>query len=249
MIGYDDFETRLQQALGRYSDQALGSFDTDLIAERAMGAARGPSPWRALPIVAILLLLLVAAVAGIASVTRPDPDLPTGPLSTATLRTRTAVTSVEYQIPRDLQLSFEQSWSNKIVLATPEADRGVVIADVTFFTIHDAGARLAHGGEEFLEALDRSTHFDVLDEVPTELPNFSATQATVEAEPGPGSHIDLTGTSEVVDFSHPNLTLVAQIADRAVLIQVWAESEELLAAWLPDALRVVNSLRLSPAYH
>lgn len=246
MTGYEDFETRLQQALGRYSDQALGSFDADLIAERAMGATRGASLWRALPIAAILLLLLLATVAGIAIVTQPDPDPPQGPLSTATLRTRTAATAVEYRMPAGMQLTAHQEWSNVMTL-TPSSDRGVVIADVTFFSTHDGQFNAPSSGEGFFEVLDRSTLFEVLEEVRTELPNFAATQARVETESGADSHIDLTGTSEVVDFGRPNLTLVAQVDDRAVLIQVWAESEELLAAWLPDARRLIDSLRLSPA--
>jgi len=212
--------------------------------------SRGPSLGVVLVSSAAAVLAILAVGIGIASlptVVDDTGDPPAGPVSTATLRTRTTATSVEYRIPEDLQLRFEQSWSNRMALVAPEGDRGVVIADVTFFTIHDGGLRLAHTGEEFFDALDRSTHFEVLDQVPTELPNLVATQATVEAEPGPGSHIDLTGTSEVVDFSNPNLTLVAQINDRAVLIQVWAASEAMLEAWLPDAGRLLETLRLSPA--
>jgi len=73
MTGYDDFETRLEQALRRYGDQALMPFDADLIAERAMGAQRPRLVWRSLLVPALLLGLVLIAAAGIITITWPDP--------------------------------------------------------------------------------------------------------------------------------------------------------------------------------
>jgi len=73
MTGYEDFETRLEQALRRYGDRALVPFDADLIAERAMGAPSSRPAWRALLVPALLLALLMAATAGIITLTQPAP--------------------------------------------------------------------------------------------------------------------------------------------------------------------------------
>jgi hypothetical protein len=249
MTGYDDFETRLERALRGYGDQALAPFDPDLIAERAIGAPRPRSVWRALLVTALLLALLVLATAGIITLTRPEPTpnpSPRGELSSAMLRTETAATSVQYRVPEGLNLASHQEWSNLLTLTPDDPGRGVVIADVTFFSVHDGGQTTTSSATEFLEILDRSDLFLVIDEGRTTIGSRPARHAVIEAQLGFNSHIDLFPTATTVEFGYPNVTSVVEVNQRIILIQIWAKSEDLLSAWMPDALRLVDTVELSP---
>ena len=247
MTDYDDFETRLEQALRRYGDQALAPFDADLIAERAMDARRPRSMWRAVLVPALLLALLLLATAGIVTLTRPEPTpnpSPRGEASSAILRTETAATSIQYWVPEGLSLTAHQEWSNLLTLTPDDPGRGVVIADVTFFSLHDKGRTTTSSATEFLEILDRSDLFSVADQGSVAIGARTARQTMVDAQ-GANSHVDLL-SAEAVEFGRPNRTFVVEVGERVVLIQIWAESEELLSTWMPDALRLVDTMELSP---
>jgi hypothetical protein len=247
MTGYDDFETRLEQALRGYGDQALAPFDADLIAERAMGAPRSRPAWRAVLVPSVLLALLLLATAGIVTLTRPEPTpnpSPRGEASSAMLRTETAATSVQYWVPEGLNLAAHQEWSNLLTLPPEDPGRGVVIADVTFFSVHDGGRTTTSSATEFLEILDRSDLFSVADQRSVAIGARTARQAMVDAQ-GANSHVDLVD-AEAVEFGRPNRTFVVEVGERVVLIQIWAESEDLLSTWMPDALRLVETIELSP---
>ena len=249
MTGYDDFETRLERALRGYGDQALAPFDPELIAERAIGAPRPRSVWRALLVPALLLALLVLATAGIITLTRPEPTpnpSPRGELSSAMLRTETSATSIQYRVPDGLNLAAHQEWPNLLTLTPDHPRRGVVIADVTFFSVHDGGRTTTSSSTEFLEILDGSDLFSVTGESAVTIGSRTARQAVIAAQLGSDSHIDLITTATTVEFGNPNVTSVVEVNERIILIQIWAESEDLLSTWMPDARRLVDTIELSP---
>ena len=249
MTGYDDFETRLEQAVRGYGDQALAPFDADLIAERAMDARRPRSMWRAVLVPALLLALLLLATAGIATLTRPEPTpnpTPRGEASSAILRTETAATSIQYRVPEGLKVAAHQEWSNLLTFTPDDPGRGVVIADVTFFSVHDGGRTTTTSATGFLEILDRSDLFSVTDERAVTIGSRTARQAVIEGQRGFDSHIDLLPTATTVEFGYPNVTSVIEVNQRIILIQIWAESEVMLSTWMPDALRLVDTMELSP---
>jgi hypothetical protein len=207
--------------------------------------------WRTVLLPAALLLLLVVAAAGIFTLVQPRPAPDPSPrgegeVFSATLRTRTAATSIEYLIPAGLDLAVNQPWPYQVRLAPVDsADRGVDVADVTFFSLHDRGRTTTSSATEFLEIVDRSDHFSVSDRGSISIGSQTARQAVIDAEPGAASHIDLVGTG-TVEFGRPNVTFVVEVGERLVVVQIWANSDAGLTAWMPDAMSLVESMELSP---
>ena len=193
---------------------------------------------------ALLLALLALATAGIITLTRPEPTpnpSPRGEASSAILRTETAATSVQYWVPEGLNLADHEEWSNLLTLTPDDPGRGVVIADVTFFSVHDGGRTTTTSAMEFLEILNGSDLFSVTDESAATIGSRTARQAVIEAQLGFNSHIDLLPTATTVEFGYPNVTSVVEVNERLILIQIWAETDDALprgcrtryASWTP----------------
>lgn len=152
MTGYDDFETRLEQALRRYGDEVLLPFDPALIAERAMDGPRPRAAWRALLIPAVLLLLLVAA-AGIITLTQPEPPPEPGPLREGALHNPAGQGHAAVALNDGRVLVLEGGWEKMGQSVSSRAEiwdpaRGtsaIVTAEMTTHRVHSSAIALRDG--------------------------------------------------------------------------------------------------------
>lgn len=141
-------------------------------------------------------------------------------------------------------------WRNTATSSTfVEGARGIVVADVTdAVVLHgEPESELGDDPMSFLSSLDATTVFEARDIEEEWLGELRAVSATVVMEREWYSHLDLAGPSGSgsVDFYHPSRVFVAQVGEALVLVQVWAETEDEMTAWLPTAMEFIDTLEFS----
>jgi hypothetical protein len=139
------------------------------------------------------------------------------------------------------------------------ADHGVVVADVTGAKRHGSliqQPQIGTDAETFLRDLDVPLpyppqnlviDFEVDDVALTQVAGATAWSARVAATIVPwASHLELPfgATSGCLEFGTPNRVWVFDVGRSIVVVQAWASDEPALAAWLPEATRFIDALRL-----
>jgi hypothetical protein len=129
--------------------------------------------------------------------------------------------------------------------------RGITVAYGIRAATHGTGGR--DGGtlmpETFLADLSRNPALAVGEATQTRLDGMPALEADVRAT-GEGEYPDLhvslfkEGRPEegVLALAFPSRLIVAAVDGGFLLVHVWAADEEELAAWLPEAQRVISSI-------
>jgi hypothetical protein len=137
---------------------------------------------------------------------------------------------------------------------------GIAVVDVTRAVRHGTlilQPRLGTDAETFLRDLDIAIpypyngvdgviDFEVDDVALTQLagmPAWTARVSVPELDPPMWSHIDTAGRGCAVEFGVPNRIWVMDVGSSIVLVQAWASDDAELAAWLPDAIRLVDTFR------
>jgi hypothetical protein len=143
------------------------------------------------------------------------------------------------------------------------ASHGIAVVDVTRAVRHGSlilQPRLGTDAETFLRDLDIAIpypyngvdgviDFEVDEVALTQLagmPAWTARVSVPDLDPPMWSHIDNhegAGRGCAVEFGMPNRIWVMDVGSSIVLVQVWASDDAELAAWLPDAIRLVDSFR------
>ena len=168
--------------------------------------------------------------------------------------------AVEYSLPLDTGL--------RVVLVggslgfIDDQGRGIAVVDVTETKRHGSLVQqppLGTDARTFLEELDKRfpyvngqvIDYDVTDLTPTTLGGRPAWSAVVtwSAEHSSWTHIDRsiyrpTESACALEFDVPHRLFVVDVSSAVVAVQIWAASEPDLAAWLPEAIPLADSLRI-----
>ena len=239
---------------------------------RVYGPLEIARPSRLLAVAALLVALAAVGIAAgglrlILPSPEPSPTVPMGPLVQAVLDRNDRHIPFAYQVPVGLDLApvDDDSMRGIVVLASEGGERwldsgldgpmepgahGIAIADVTGATEHGSTVfRPVFGAtaEEFLRGLDASAFFVVADVAPATVAGQQGWSARITTEGEWWTHIDVypppDGRTGSVEFSTPNVTFITDVGEFIVMIVVWADTAETLAAWQPQAMPLVESIR------
>lgn len=198
----------------------------------------------------------------IGDVCLPIDDKPGGaPVGRAVLSTSRL--SVEYSLPPEAALTV--TMGGGILSFAADRTHGIVVVDVTGATRHGSLVEQPPLGTDaisFLDELDRRfpytggqvIDFDVRDITATTLGGRPAWSAVVGfgADHSSWTHIDhvapgRTGLQRgcALEFRVPHRLIVTDVGASVVAVQLWAATEVELANWLPQAIPLADSLRIS----
>lgn len=139
--------------------------------------------------------------------------------------------------------------------------RGIAVVDVTETRRHGSLIQqppLGTDARTFFEELEKRLpytrgqviDFDVLDLTSTTLGGRPAWSGVVTWSEVQWTHIDRatygsTDSACALEFDVPHRLFVVDVGPAVVAVQIWAATEPELIAWLPDAIGLAGSLRLS----
>lgn len=199
----------------------------------------------------------------------PTPRATVSSTPQATLWRTGRSISFEYEIPSDLPMEIYEASNRRyvdpqgyIVLTVggpanygQETDdpasfvggsRGIAIADLTdaYVGHGEPNGDLAGDPLGFLSDLDATTLFDVSGISRTEIDGLAGAVGRVTLVRDWYSHLDHP-EGGALDLRYSTELTVVRVNDTLVGIQAWAETDEALDAWLPDAQRVIQSIRFT----
>ena len=236
-------------------------------------ARRGPS-WRALFAAGAIVLALVTGVAIAAGMWPPndstpspttsaDPQAKDGlhilPADRKGVATSTVVgggwrAQLEYTIPDSWQLAvmplpggdgrqalaFTLDGGAAYAAGAGGRGRGIVVSDVTGATTHYNNGVIVgeRDARTFLTRLAETElgQFDVGEVSATSVAGLPALTATVSR-----GHVDNAGG---LDFRMPSQIIAADYRGGILVVQIWAETEAALAAWVPEARGFIATFTL-----
>lgn len=193
----------------------------------------------------------------------PLDDQPAGgvPIGRAVLlHSRVAV---DYSLPSETGLTVMMAGGTLGFTAGPT--HGIVVVDVTEAKRHGSLIEqppLGTDARTFLDELEKRIpytggqviDFDVTDLTATTLGGRRAWSAVVtwSTEHSSWTHIDratygATESSCALEFDVPHRLFVVDVGPAVVAVQIWAATASELTAWLPEAVVIADSLRLSEA--
>jgi hypothetical protein len=217
---------------------------------------------RRLPFLLLAAALLIGGLLGAVAIGGGGLRPPNGPPADVTVRhewalpTRGKPVRIEYAVPSDLELvttdggtylAFTQGHEPYVLdgrrPSLPAGARGVKITDVAGAVAHYSNNRpLGLDAASFLAAL--GTHpalgVDLGQTVSMRLGSLNALTADLRSA-APDAHLDNDGV--MIDLWPPSRLIVSDVGDAIVLIQIWAATPEALAQWLPNASRLVDTIR------
>jgi hypothetical protein len=193
---------------------------------------------------------------------------PVSPVSVATLVRVERQIRFTYEMPEGLDIilvdepnnvgrvAFNSArasgWPESAMATVEPGAHGVAVADVTGASEHGSaqphplfGATAA----EFMSGLDASPYFVVNNLDTASIGGLPVLSGRVTPEGEWFTHIDIvnpTGKATSVEFGTPNMIFVSDVGEAVVLVEIWADTPEAFADWLPRALPFVESIRFVP---
>ena len=169
--------------------------------------------------------------------------------------------AVEYSLPAETGLTVVMAGGTLGFVA--DRTRGIAVVDVTETRRHGSLVQqppLGTDARTFLEELEKRfpytggqvIDFDVNDLTSTVLGGRPAWSAVVtwSAEHDSWTHIDratynATDSTCALEFGVPHRLFVVDVGAAVVAVQIWAATEAELTAWMPQAIGIAGSVRLS----
>ena len=173
--------------------------------------------------------------------------------------------TVDYDLQAELGLDAASA-NGAVGFGTPlglpqdfSRGHGVVVADVSDAVRHGSLVQqpvLGTDAETFLRDLDMAfpyqdkfIDFKVDDIAPTQTAGMPAWSATISVphDVSMFSHIDVLRGGDrgcAAEFGMANRVWVVDVGSSVVLVQAWASDDLALDAWLPDATRLIDALRI-----